>query len=195
MNSTASPKKKMSTGKKVLIGVGAFILLGVIANVGKDKDASSPKVASASTSTTEAAKPVKSEIGVGQTLKTEYFEITVTKVSTTNKLNTGNEFTDVSAGEGNKFLVLNTTFKNIDDESRMLIDGEIQINYNGKDYKFDKSETIMAEGWGLMLDQLNPLTTKTTKLVYKLPNEVKGVAYYHPGRSDSDDKILLGTIE
>jgi hypothetical protein len=38
------------------------------------------------------------------------------------------------------------------------------------------------------------LTSKTTKLVYKIPNEIKGNAYYHPGRSDDGEVILLGSI-
>ncbi len=77
----------------------------------------------------------------------------------------------------------------------MLMDGVVIINYNGKDYNFDKSETVMADGWGLLLDQINPLTTKTTKLVYKIPAEITGNAYYKPSRSGSNDIIDLGIIE
>ena len=53
----------------------------------------------------------------------------------------------------------------------------------------------MADGWGLLLDQINPLTTKTTKLVYKIPAEIIGNAYYKPARSGSNDIIDLGIIE
>jgi hypothetical protein len=77
----------------------------------------------------------------------------------------------------------------------MISDGEVVINYNGKDYLFDKSETVLLAGWGTMLDQLNPLTSKTTNLVYKIPTEIKGPAYYRPGRSNSDDLIAIGNIE
>jgi len=63
----------------------------------------------------------------------------------------------------------------------MLMDGSVWINYNGKDYEFDKSESIMAEGWGLFLDQINPLISKTTNLVYKIPAEIKGDIYWQPG--------------
>ncbi len=87
------------------------------------------------------------------------------------------------------------SFKNTSEESRMLMDGVVIINYNGKDYNFDKSETVMADGWGLLLDQINPLTTKTTKLVYKIPTEITGNAYYKPSRSGSNDIIDLGIIE
>ena len=117
------------------------------------------------------------------------------KVGIQKSVNTGNEFANLKAEPGNKYLVMNTTFKNTDSESRMLMDGEILINYNGKDYTFDKSETVMLEGWGLLLDQINPLTSKTTNIVYKIPEELKGVAYYKPGRAGSNDIIELGNIK
>ena len=139
-------------------------------------------------STTEQKK----EIGIGETLKTDYFDVTVNKVGTSNWIDTGNEFSDLKPEDGSKYIVLNVTFKNTDSESRMIIDGSLLINYNGKDYEFDKSEPIMADGWGLFLDQINPLIKKTTKLVYKIPDEITGDVYYKPGRSDG--KINLGSI-
>ena len=93
------------------------------------------------------------------------------------------------------YLIINASFKNTDKESRMLMDGSVWINYNGKNYEFDKAETVMLEGWGLLLDQINPLTTKTTNLVYKMPAEIKGNAYWQPGRANRDKKILLGNLE
>jgi hypothetical protein len=185
-------KKKMSTGKKILIGLGIIILLAAIANMGKD-DGKETKVAGLTSKKNDSHQ--KPEITVGQALKTEYFEVTVNKVETSERISSGNEYiADTKADEGSRFLILHTTFKNIDNESRMITDGEVLINYNGKDYKFDKSETIMQDGYGLFLDQINPLTSKTTKLVYRIPDEIKGNAYYHPGRSDDDHVILLGAI-
>ncbi len=35
---------------------------------------------------------------------------------------------DQAAGQGNQFLVMTTTFKNIDNESRMITDGSVFIN-------------------------------------------------------------------
>jgi hypothetical protein len=131
---------------------------------------------------------------VGETLKTNMFEITVNSVKSKSNVNTGNVYSDLKQENGSFYLVLNVTFKNVDKESRMVTDGEIIINYNNTDYKFDHSETIAAEGWGLFLDQINPLTSKTTNLVYKVPTELKGQIFWHPGRTDEDEKILLGTL-
>ena len=195
METTQTPKKKMGLGKKLLIGVGVLFVIGIIANAGKDKKGGADNSSNASSSSTETKTSAAPAIGIGQTLKTDYFEVTVSKAGLTNKLNTGNQFSDEAAGQGNQFLVMTTTFKNIDNESRMITDGSVFINYNGKDYEFDKSETIMAEGFGLMLDQINPLTSKTTKLVYKLPAEIKGPAYYKPGRASDNERIYLGDLK
>jgi hypothetical protein len=137
-----------------------------------------------------------SSIGVGQVLKTDYFDVTVNKVSITQKIKdpSGLEM-HVTAEPGTKLLVLNVTFKNNDSESRMAMDGSVHFNYGGKDYNFDNSETLMIDGYGLFLDQLNPLISKTTNLVYKIPAEVSGEAYYNPGRADGDERIILGNIQ
>ena len=137
----------------------------------------------------------KTKVSVGQILKTKYFEVTVNNVSLQKSVNTGNQFTDLKAEKGIRYLVFNTTFKNIDDESQVLIDGDVIIKYNGKDYTYGKSETILADGWGLLLDRINPLTSKTTNLVYKIPEEITGRVYYRPGRSGKDDLIFLGNLK
>ena len=93
------------------------------------------------------------------------------------------------------FLILNVSFKNTDNESRTLVGaGTIWINYNGKEYEYDKDETILLEGWSMILEKHNPLTTKTTNLVFKIPSEIRGPAYYQPGRSSKNERIFLGNL-
>ncbi len=152
----------------------------------------SSKIESTAQQKTEQNVEENKGIAIGQVLKSDYFEITANKVSIKDRVNTGNSFADLKPEQGSKYLIINTTFKNIDEESRMIIDGSVWINYNGKDYEFDKSETIMLEGWGLFLDQINPLISKTTNLVYKLPEEIKGDIYWQPGRASKKEKIFLG---
>ncbi len=123
METTQTPKKKMSLGKKLLIGLGVIILIGIIANAGKDEKGNADNSSTTTNSSTETtnAAPAAATIGIGQPLKTDYFEVTVSKAGLTNKLNTGNQFSDEVAGEGNQLLVMTTTFKNIDNESRMIM--------------------------------------------------------------------------
>lgn len=191
METNQPAKKKMSLGKKILIGFGVIVIIGIISNAGNDKD---DKSTENSTNTNEQVADTSTRVKVGEILKTDYFDITVNKVGLNNSVDTGNEFSDLKPESGINYLVINATFKNTDRESRMLVDGSVWINYNGKDYEFDKSEPIMLEGWGLLLEQINPLTSKTTNLVYKIPTEVKGDAYWQPGRSDDDERIYLGTL-
>ena len=197
-----------SISKGWKIGVTILIGLVVLSQIGKEnkggtkttETSTAPTEATEQTSTapTEVTEQKTEEpqgIGVGQVLATDYFDITVNKVGLEDRVRTGNQFSDLKPEQGNMFLIIDASFKNTDKESRMLVDGSVWINYNGKDYEFDKSETVMAEGWGLLLDQINPLTTKRTKLVYKIPAEIKGQAYWQPGRADSDEKIALGNLE
>lgn len=188
-------KKKMSLGKKILIGFGIIIILGAIANLGKDKTetSSNEELQIASNETSQMSSKDKSPT-IGEVLSTKYFDVTANSVSLEKQVNTGNQFSDLKAEEGINYLIINATFKNTDKESRMMLDGSVWINYKGKDYEFDKSEPIMLEGWGASLDQINPLTSKTTNIVYKIPSEIKGKAYWQPGRSSSDDKIFLGEL-
>ena len=181
----------MNKNFKHLASASAFAFFLFIAT-GSGDDKKSTPTSSISSATAEAKASYKK---VGETLPTEYFEVTVNKVSVQNSVSTGNQFSDLKPESGTRYLIINTTFKNTSNESRMLMDGEVLVNYNGKDYTFDKSETVMAEGFGLLLDQINPLTAKTTNLVYKIPAELKGIAYYKPGRSGSNDLIDLGNIE
>ncbi len=180
-----STKINFKKSASIIVIVG-FTFLALAS--GDDKKSGSSNSSESNTTT-----PVQ-RIEVGQPLKTDYFEITVNKVNVKDRVNTGNEFADLKPERGNKYLIIDATFKNIDKESRMIMDGTVWIDYKGQRYEFDNSETIMLDGWGTMLDQINPLTTKSTKLVYKLPAEITGSAYWQPGRSDDDELIYLGEI-
>lgn len=129
---------------------------------------------------------------IGETVKDEYFEVTVNSVDVV-KSKKINDFESLEAEEGAKYLILNVTFKNIDKESRMPLEGSVFINYNGTNYEYDNTETILSDGWGLYFDQLNPLTAKTTNIVYKIPAEIQGNAIYKPGRGSSE--FTLGEIK
>ncbi|WP_158618235.1 DUF4352 domain-containing protein [Chitinophaga lutea] len=181
MSTTANrPGKKSGIGKVILIvTVIIIIVIGVIVNIGRNKDAVS-----------KPAYPT-----VGQILKTGHFEVTVNKVEVVQSLNTGSVVADITVGDDSKLLVFNVTYKNIDAESRLIADGEIHISYNGKDYNFDRPETILADGYGLFMQHLKPDSAKTFNQVYLLPKEVTGIAYYMPGRAEKEQKIVLGEIK
>ena len=184
--------RTIATGWK--IAVTMIIAVVVVGQFGKDNEGSSSDSSSNSNSSEqiEVKEPEPTKVGIGQVLQTDYFDIVVNKITLSDRVVTGNEFADVKPEQGSMYLIMNVSFKNTDIESRMLVDDSVWIDYNGKTYEFDSAETIMLEGWGLLLDQINPLITKTTNLVYKIPAEINGPAYWQPGRANSSQRLYLG---
>lgn len=128
---------------------------------------------------------------MNESVKDKIFEVTVNGATVVEGMQI-NYMTTLPKEDGIKYTIINVTFKNIDDESRYIGEGDLIINDNEKIYKFDNSETIMADGWGLFLDQLSPLASVTTNIVYRIPKKIQGDAYYIPGRGEA--KFYLGKI-
>jgi len=143
----------------------------------------------------QSAQSNSNIVKLNQPLTTQYFEVTVQRYWVLKSVNTDNEYTDLPQLPDIKYLVLRIKYKNTDTESRMILSGEVLINYNGRDYNFDHPETIFGNGWQTGLEQINPLTHLTTAVVYKIPKELKGTAYYHPGRSEDGQVIQIGEIK
>ena len=123
--------KNQSISKGWKIGVTVVIALIVLAQLGKDdKGGSSTADNSSSSSNEQTEQKTKTPkgVGVGEALHTDYFDITVNKVSLEDRVNTGNEFADLKPEQGNMYLIINASFKNTDKESRMLMDGSVWIN-------------------------------------------------------------------
>lgn len=164
--------------------VGSLVLFGQF-----DKDGSRSSAPSTGAASSQSA------VGrIGDAVHGRYFSYTVNSVQLLDRVDTGNEFADLERSEGNQYMVLDVTIRNTDTESRMLFDGSIWVNVDGKNYNFDKTEMVMLEGWGSNLDSINPMVTKETKLVWKIPNGISGDAYWQPGREDSDFRISLGSL-
>ena len=186
-------KEKLGAGPIIGIFAGWFVLwiiIGLITSAGSYERAIAPQVATAQKENVpEKAEEALPSVGVP--VRAGYFEVMVNNASIEEWINTGNQFTDLNRETGIKYLVINVTFKNIDKKSRMMFDGELYIDYAGQEYNFD-TETLLAEGWGLFLDTINPLTFKTTNLVYKLPAEVMGPITWKP--TGARTKIYVGNI-
>lgn len=118
-----------------------------------------------------------------------YFDVTVNDCTISQDINTGNRYTTVKPDPDARYLTVNATFKNTDNEGRLPAEGSLLITRDGKDYKFDTTETVMSDGYGIRLRSLNPLIKLTTKIVYKVPNELSGDVYWKPGRNVEDKKL------
>lgn len=177
-------KKKSSWSKKLLIGFGIIIALYLIGKYsgGDEKP------------TAQAEEPEK-VIQINEVLESQYFQIQVGGVDVRDKVGTGNQFAEPPNNPSTQFVVIDAAFRNTDTESRMLLDGSLFINVDGKEYEFDSSEPIMLEGWGASLTQVNPLVTTRSYIVYRVPKDIKGPMHWQPGRTYGEDqRIYLGDL-
>lgn len=141
---------------------------------------------------TSPSEPTRGVSQIGRPIRGKYFEVTVHDVLLKSSIETGNPYSSKTAPNGTRYAVLEATFKNIDNESRMIDPGELLIEYQGQQLRFDKTETILAEGWNVALQQINPLTSYSSKVVFAIPTEAYGPVYYKLGRSE--EIIYLGEL-
>jgi hypothetical protein len=176
---------RMKTLLKVAAGIVVLlVLIGLFAPDPKEKLAGSNK----STSNVK-------DVSRGEWLETDYFAVKVNKAQVVDhlveKIDGLVENELLKKEEGNKYVIIDLVVKNTDKESRLMFDGEI-VTDDGR--KFEQTETVAADGYNLILENINPGVTKQTKLVYKIPANLTGYLYYHPARANDDKKIYIKTL-
>jgi hypothetical protein len=117
------------------------------------------------------------------------FDIKINSCAVSDLPITKNAYTEPKQWEGSRFLVIDAVFKNQDVEGRLPSQGELIINYNGRELVYDTTETILQEGYGIYFKSINPLISMRTKIVYRIPNEVSGEVSWVPGRNT--DRVRL----
>ncbi len=116
---------------------------------------------------------------IGETVKGDYFEVTLNKVAFKKKVSFR------KAEEDSVFLVIDITAKCVDKESRNYSAGSLFAEHNGNRLEFDDREFFVEKPIG----QLNPLTKKRGTVVFKIPTEVqKSPMTWYPGRGFDRDK-------
>ncbi|CAG8865295.1 hypothetical protein PS627_01203 [Pseudomonas fluorescens] len=123
-----------------------------------------------------------------------YFNIAATKGEVRNAVSTGNKYSEPDHWDGSRFFIVDASFKNLDTESRRPAEGSLYITYNGKEYEFDTTESIMTKGYNIWFKSVNPLITMKTKIVYRIPEEIYGDVYWKPGRNPNGVKLWVGNI-
>ena len=152
--------------KKVLlvIGIILFVILAV-GSVGGDSSSSGSE-----SSTKKVAEVKEEEMGkIGEPFTTNNFEVTVNgiKVIDSQKINS---ITSLDKEDGVKYLIINVSAKNIANESKSLVSSGKLILGDGDDkIEIKNDETLLTEGYGVFLEEVNPKLSKKTKLVYKIP--------------------------
>lgn len=134
-----------------------------------------------------SARPQEAIIG--------YFDISVDRGTYGKRVGTGNRYAEPKTWAGSRFFIVHTTFKNIDTESRLPVEGSLFINYDGREYEFDSVEPISLEGYNMWFRKINPLITMKTKIVYRIPDEIHGEVFWRPGRNPDDKRLWVGNVK
>lgn len=133
------------------------------------------------------ARPRKASIG--------YFEVSADRGTYGKEVGTGNRYAEPKSWDGSRFFTVHATFKNMDTESRLPVEGSLFINYGGREYEFDSVEPVALEGYNIWFRKINPLIAMKTKIVYRIPDEVYGEVFWRPGRNPDDKRLWIGNIK
>ena len=166
MNETSEEKKPV--WKKWWFWLIVIVVVGAIGSGGGGGGSSS-------------ADSLENPAKIGDVVTTNYFDVTVNAYNTLKSV--GSDFSKTEAGQGNTLLVIDVTYKNTSSEARMLFGGEAMLLVEGKQLRFDAAETVFEEGY-LSFENLNPMTSITGKVVFKVPEGLKATYFYKPDRSD-----------
>jgi hypothetical protein len=135
------------------------------------------------------SKDVDSVAKIGETVKTKYFNVTVNQKGTYTTSSIGTGYSRQAATEGSMFVVVNASFENISDESRMLSGAELQITIDGKKLKFDNTTSMFGDGWCSGIDTINPMLTLTCSMAWTVPKKNGMSIVYIPPRSSTGINI------
>lgn len=146
-----------------------FIWLAIATLITISNMANSDKTSESIAKTNVASVPVEQPnipsgnnnvIAVKQTANIGYFDITVNACLIKNSLYFS-EYDKLGPEEGAKFVVVDLSLKNTSKESRMMFEGELElIGNDGQKLVMDNTETVFEDGYGLLLDSINPMLTR-----------------------------------
>ena len=181
--SILSERKKDFLGKNPgLSSVSRDFALCVAASVYKNK-----KVDVSSYESYAKFSPKKGRFG--------NFDISVDSCSVGPSVGVKNRYSEPDKWEGSQFVVLDARFKNVDKEGRLPFEGSLIIKTpNGDELRYDNTETIMQEGYGIYFKSVNPLVTLPTKIVYRIPTDIEGEILWEPGRNDEGKRLWCAFV-
>jgi hypothetical protein len=89
---------------------------------------------------------------------------------------------------GNRFVVLDVDVRNTDSQPRVFSEGKLVAIDEHRERTFSTPVNIFADGY-LQLQVLQPSARARGKIVYEVPDNMKGVLYWVPG--EGGERILL----
>lgn len=137
---------------------------------------------------------LKQTVEIGEILTTDIFEIITKKIEIFDSIKTSAPNSNLIYDKGIKYITIDAEFKNIDKENQIPSEGNIWIYDKSVIYVIDEIEEIKYEGKELPTEQIKPQTQKRIKLVYSIPAEINGTAYWIPEKRNFDLRIHLGEL-
>ena len=77
--------------------------------------------------------------------KIGYFNVEIKSCVITDRVGTGNPYSEPKQWPGSRFIVIDVILKNADSEGRLPTAGSLIINYNGRELRYDNTESILLE--------------------------------------------------
>jgi hypothetical protein len=103
----------------------------------------------------------------------------------------------ITPDEGKKFVVIHALFDNPHNFERSLEQGTLTVTFHGRPYtqeNYSSKVSDLGEGWGTNVYQIAAGAHMRTNLVYEIPDDIAGEAYWSPDNSDKSRRIRLGKI-
>ena len=137
---------------------------------------------------------VRSSVDIARQAVVGYFDVKIDSCKVVGSNVTNKSYAEPKAWPGSRFVVIDARFKNIDVEGRLPVEGSLIVKHNGRELRYDSTETIMLEGYGIYFKSVNPLISMPTRIVYRIPDEIGGEIFWEPGRNDQRKRLWCNFV-
>ncbi|GAA2745331.1 DUF4352 domain-containing protein [Terrabacter aerolatus] len=167
----APPRKSWFARHKIITGLLALVLIGVVASAVNGGGSSLPTTTSPGAAGGRGgdapAEGAPASAKVGQKVRDGQFEFTVTKVQKGVK-SVGDQYLNEKA-QG-QFVLVNVTVSNIGDSAQTLSDSSQKVrDAKGREFSSDTAAAIYVKDNKVFLEEINPGNTVKGTLVFDMP--------------------------
>ena len=159
------PRKSWFARHKIITGLLALVLIGVVASAVNGGGSSAPTTSSPGVADEQSDAPTTAKIG--QKVRDGQFEFTVTKVQKGVK-SVGDQYLNEKA-QG-QFVLVSVTVSNIGDQAQLLSDSSQKVrDAKGREFSSDTGAAIYVKDNKVFLEEINPGNAVKGTLVFDMP--------------------------
>lgn len=162
-------RKSWFARHKIITGLLALVLIGVVASAVNGGGGSSPATTSPGVSDEQGGAPTTAKIG--QKVRDGQLEFTVTKVQKGVK-SVGDQYLNEKA-QG-QFVLVSVTVSNIGDQAQLLSDSSQKVrDAKGREFSSDTGAAIYVKDNKVFLEEINPGNAVKGTLVFDMPKGIE----------------------